>query len=150
MPRLEVKPFRYRDDASVPSFDDRRPLFLFDGVCVLCSSGAAFLMRHEADVDFASAQSNLGKALYRHYGMEIDSTYLLIANGLAFTKTDGYFLLLGQLHPAWRILAVFKIVPRPVRDWVYDLVAKNRYRWFGKVEYCQLLSAEQRSRLLDH
>ena len=149
MARLKPRPFGYRDDPEVPPFDESRPLFLFDGVCVLCSSGVAFLMRHQADVSFASAQSALGRALYVHFGMAIDSSYLLIADGCGYTKTDGYFRLLGQLHPVWRLMSVFRLVPRPIRDWAYDLIAENRYRWFGKADYCALLTQDQRGRLMD-
>lgn len=149
MPRLPSNQYGYRSDPDVPRFDDARPLFLFDGVCVLCTTGTSFIMRHHADVVFASAQSEFGKALYEHFGMAIDSSYLLIADGYGLTKTDGYFRLLDQLGPAWRIMAVFKIIPRPIRDWFYDLVAENRYSWFGKADYCQLLSPAQRAKLID-
>jgi len=149
MPQLPGDRFSYRKDRAVPAFDDRRPLFLFDGICVLCSSGASFLMRHKADVAFASAQSDLGRELFRHYGMEIDASYLLIADGRAFTKTDGYFRLLSQLTKPWRLLGIFKLIPRPLGDWIYDRVAENRYRWFGKSQYCELLTDEQRASLLD-
>ena len=151
MPRLEKQAYSYRDDSAVPNFDDSRPLFLFDGVCVLCSGGASFLMRHDrkAIVSFASAQSPLGSALYRHYGMPIDESYLLLIRGEAFTKSDGYFRLFRELGGAWPLLNAVRIVPRVIRDWVYDRVAANRYRWFGKTDYCTLLTPEQRGRLLD-
>src|SRR5687768_16360699 len=86
MPRLPGKPYGYRSDPGVPRFEDGRTLFIFDGVCVLCTSGTAFLMRHEADVVFASVQYDLGNGLYQHFGMAIDSSYLLIAPGLGYTK----------------------------------------------------------------
>jgi predicted DCC family thiol-disulfide oxidoreductase YuxK len=151
MPRLETAAYSYRDDPAVPEFDDGRPLFLFDGVCVLCSGGASFLMRHDRKgiVAFASAQSPLGSALYRHYGMPIDESYLLLIRGKAYTKSDGYFRLFRQLGGAWRLLNIFRVVPQTIRDWVYDRIAANRYKWFGKTAYCTLLSPEQRSRLLD-
>jgi predicted DCC family thiol-disulfide oxidoreductase YuxK len=151
MPVLDRPPYSYRQDASVPPFDDSRALFLFDGVCVLCSTGAAFLMRHDRDgrVALASAQSSLGSALFGHYGKPIDESYLLIVDGQAWTKTDGYFRLFRELGRAWRLLNIAKVVPRVLRDWVYDRVAANRYRWFGKTAYCTLLTREQRDRLLD-
>lgn len=151
MPRLEKAARSYRDDARVQDFDDDRPLFLFDGICVLCSSGVAFLMRHDRPgrIRFASAQSKLGTALYAHYGMPVDGSYLLIADGQGFTKSDGYFRLLRELGGAWPLLDVLRIIPRSLRDWTYDRVAANRYRWFGKTTYCTRLSPEQRSRLVD-
>jgi len=151
MPRLEKPDYEYREDSAVPPFDDSRPLFLFDGVCVLCSSGAAFVMAHDKRgvVAFASAQSLLGSAIYRHYGVQMDESYLLLLRGKAFTKSDGYIRLFTELGGAWRLLNAMRIVPRSIRDWAYDLIAVNRYRWFGKTDYCTLLTPEQRARLLD-
>ncbi len=127
-----------------------RPLFVFDGHCVLCSSGAAFVMRHDLEgaVQFASAQSELGNALYRTLGMPIDDSYLLIDSDGCHTKSDGYFQLARILGGWWRLALVGKIIPRPIRDWLYDRVAEHRYRWFGKTQQCSLLTSEQRDRLV--
>ena len=69
MPEVSMRANSYRDDPAVPTFDDSRPLFVFDGVCVLCSGGASWLMRHDkrALVNFTPAQETLGQALYTHY-----------------------------------------------------------------------------------
>ena len=151
MPQLRKAARSYREDANVRAFDDDRPLFLFDGICVLCSSGVGFLMRHDrlGRIRFASAQSKLGTALYAHYGMPIDESYLLIADGQGFTKSDGYFRLLKELGGAWPLLHVLRLIPRFLRDWIYDRVAANRYKWFGKTAYCTLLTPQQRTRLID-
>lgn len=143
--------FSYRDDPAVPGFDDSKPVFVFDGTCVLCSSGAAWLMRHDTRerVRFASAQSELGQALYAHYRMPLDESYLLIADGLAWTKTDGYLRLCAILGGPWHLLRIGRLVPRGLRDRAYDLAARNRYRWFGCAEQCVLLSPAQRARLID-
>ena len=124
---------------------------MFDGVCVLCSTSASFLMRHdpEARVQFASAQSDLGSAIFRKLGKPIDESYLLIDAEGWHAKSDGWFQLVRILGGWWRLALVFRIVPRSVRDWLYDRLAANRYRWFGKSEYCALLSGEQRARLVD-
>jgi len=128
-----------------------RPLFVFDGVCVLCSRGANFIMRHDqaGRVQFAAAQSNLGRAIYQRMGLPIDSSYLLLDPDGTHTKTDGYFQLAHILGGWYRLGLVFRIIPRPIRDWVYDLIAKNRYRWFGKAEYCGLLRPDQLERLVE-
>lgn len=80
MPEINRATFSYRNDPAVPDFDDSKALFVFDGVCVLCSGGAAWLMRHDrhARINLTSAQSPLGQALYHHYGMIMDESYLLI------------------------------------------------------------------------
>jgi predicted DCC family thiol-disulfide oxidoreductase YuxK len=127
------------------------PLFVFDGVCVLCSEGASFIMRHDpgGQVQFASAQSDLGRAIYEKMGLPIDSSYLLVDSAGTHAKTDGYFQLARILGGWFRLGLVFRIVPRPVRDWFYDRVAKNRYRWFGQAGYCELLEPDQRARLVE-
>jgi predicted DCC family thiol-disulfide oxidoreductase YuxK len=137
---------------SRPLITRDRPLFVFDGHCVLCSSGASFIMRHDRKhaVQFAPAQSELGSAIYEALGMPIDESYLLIDAEGVHTKSDGYFRLARILGGWWRIAAIVRLVPRPVRNWIYDQVARNRYRWFGRTEQCQLLTPEQRGRLIVH
>ena len=127
-----------------------QPLFVFDGHCVLCSTGTAFIMKHDrkGSVQFASAQSELGAALYRKLGLPIDDSYLLIDSEGCHTKSDGYLRMARILGGWWRLALVFKVIPRPIRDWLYDRVAKNRYRWFGKTDQCAVLTPEQRRRLI--
>jgi predicted DCC family thiol-disulfide oxidoreductase YuxK len=142
-------PYSYRGDCAVPSFDDGRPLFVFDGHCGLCSGGVRWLMHvdRERRIAFTSAQGNLGSALYRHYGTKIDTTYLLIDRGEAFGMSGGYFRLLPYLSRPWQIFRIFAVVPEPLRDALYGLIARNRYRWFGRYDHCALLTPDQRSRL---
>ncbi|HVH78674.1 MAG TPA: DUF393 domain-containing protein [Stellaceae bacterium] len=146
-----VTPYSYRDDPAVSTFPDDRPLFIFDGVCVLCSGGAAWLMRHDKKRLFqlTPAQSPLGKALYAHYGIDWNETYLLVSGGLPYTKSGGYLQMCRVVGGWWRLFLVLEVIPRRLRDWAYDIVARNRYRWFGTVEYCQLIPEEMRVTLLD-
>lgn len=145
-----IRSYSYRSDPEVPAFEDSRPLFVFDGTCVLCSTGAAWLMRHDRQgrIAFTSAQGELGKALYRHFGREMDQTYLLVADGVAYGESDGYLRLALALEGPWRAATALRLVPRVLRDAAYRAVARNRYRWFGRAESCALLSPEQRDRLL--
>ena len=131
----------YRQDALVPPFPDDRPLFVFDGVCVLCSSGAGWLMRHDKRrlFRFTSAQSPLGQALYRHYGVALDETYLLLDKGKLFDKSAGYLRMIEILGGWWLFCRIFRLIPRRIRDYFYDAVARNRYKWFGKTECCKLI-----------
>lgn len=126
------------------------PIFVFDGVCVLCSTGASFIMRYDPNgkVRFLSAQSPLGQAIYAHFGLPLDASYLLITPEGTFTKTTGYFKLADVLGGWFRLGRIFWLVPRQLRDRVYDWVAANRYRLFGKSEQCALLSPDQRARLV--
>ena len=127
-----------------------RPLFVFDGHCVLCSGGAAFIMRHDPEgrIQFASAQSELGKRLYDKCGLPMDDSYLLIDRNGWHIKSDGYFQIARHLGGWWRLALIFRLVPRSLRDWAYDKVALNRYRWFGRADYCALLTPDQRGRLV--
>jgi predicted DCC family thiol-disulfide oxidoreductase YuxK len=150
MPEVSRSRFSYRDDPTVPAFDDSRALFVFDGVCVLCSAGASWIMRRDkkALLKFAPAQGPLGRALYTHYSVDMDETYLLIANGRAYTASRGYIELCHILGGWWNILRAAVMIPERLRDWIYLLIARHRYRWFGKTDYCSLLTPEQRQRLL--
>ena len=134
-----------------PDWGDPRPLFIFDHVCVLCSGGVSFIMKHDhaARIAFTPAQGPLGQRLCQHYGIDWNATYVFIRNGRAFTKSDGYFEVARTLGGWCRLTLVFRIIPRPLRDFAYDLIARNRYRWFGKTaEACQLLTPDQRARLI--
>jgi predicted DCC family thiol-disulfide oxidoreductase YuxK len=136
---------------ALPDYHDPRPLFIFDHVCVLCSGGVSFIMKHDraARIAFTPAQGPLGQSLCSHYGIDWNATYVFIRNGRAFTKSDGYFEVARTLGGWWRLTLVFRIVPRRLRDWAYGMIARNRYRWFGKTaEACQLLTPEQRARLI--
>jgi predicted DCC family thiol-disulfide oxidoreductase YuxK len=125
-------------------------LFLFDGVCVLCSTGVGWLMRidRKSGIDFLSAQSELGQAIYHRLGMKLGDSYLLIDADGCHTKTDGFFRIADLLGGPWRFGKAFALIPRPVRDWFYDRLANNRYRLFGTSEHCALLTADQRARLV--
>jgi predicted DCC family thiol-disulfide oxidoreductase YuxK len=127
------------------------PLFLFDGHCVLCTSGVAWLMRNRRadDLRFASAQSPLGRDLFARFGEDPDQTYLLVIGGEALGRSDGYLELCRLLGGPWHLLRALRMIPRRWRDGLYDLVARKRYRWFGTTsEQCALLTPEQRARLL--
>jgi predicted DCC family thiol-disulfide oxidoreductase YuxK len=150
MPEVAARVFSYRQDPAVPAFDDSRALFVFDGVCVLCSGGAGWIMRHDRKtrVHLTPAQGPLGQALYAHYGIAMNESYLLVAEGRAFSASRGYLELCRILGGWWHVLRVASIIPEYLRDRVYAVIARNRYRWFGTVEHCALLTPEQRARLL--
>jgi predicted DCC family thiol-disulfide oxidoreductase YuxK len=138
-------------EPELPDYGDPRPLFIFDHVCVLCSGGVSFIMKHDSKgaIIFTPAQGPLGQAICGHFGIDWNATYVFVRNGKAYTKSDGYFEVARALGGWWRLGLVFQIIPRPLCDWAYDLIARNRYRWFGKTaEACALLTPEQRARLI--
>ena len=134
------QPYAYRRDPGVPPFPDDKPLIVFDGDCVLCSGSARFVLRHDPAGRFrlAAAQSGLGQALYRHYGLDpVDyDTILLIADGCLSTKSDAALGIARGMGPPWSVAALFGAVPRGWRAAVYALVARNRFRVFGRRSTC--------------
>jgi predicted DCC family thiol-disulfide oxidoreductase YuxK len=151
MPEVSKTAYSYRDDRAVPPFDDGRALFVFDGVCVLCSSGTRRFMNADKHgrMNFTSMQKELGQALYKHYGVVPDESYLVLISGHAYTNSRGYLEICKLLGGAWRLLGfVVALLPERLRDWVYAAIARNRYRWFGRVEFCSLMTEAQKTRLL--
>jgi len=148
---VTAAPYSYRNDPAVPPFPDDKPLFVFDGVCVLCSGGARWLMRHDRQSRFrlSPAQSALGEALYAHYGVVMDETYLLVSGGLPYTKSGGYLHMCRIVGGWWRGLLILGLIPRALRDWGYDVIARNRYQWFGKVAYCELIPDDLKRTLVE-
>ena len=147
------KDFSYRDDRSVPSWDEARSLIVFDGECVFCSTFARFVLRHDQDrrFSFTLAQSVLGQALYRHYGLNPTDyeTNLVIGAGRLYEKLDAFVKVMTALGRPWRLFGVLRVIPRPIGAWLYDRVAKNRYRIFGRYQTCMVPSAELRARIID-
>lgn len=150
MTRHSQRAYSYRDDPAVPDFDDSAPLFVFDGHCGLCSGGVRWLMKADrrGRIAFTPAQGEIGVALYRHYAMAIDTTYLLIDQGQAWGMSGGYLRLASRLGGIWRLLGALAVIPESWRDAGYRLLARNRYRWFGRPEFCAMLTEDQRRRLL--
>jgi predicted DCC family thiol-disulfide oxidoreductase YuxK len=133
-------PFSYRRDEAVPPFADDKPLLVFDGMCVLCSNGAQLVLRldRKGRYRFAPAQSALGRALYRHYGMDEsgDETVLLIEGGRVFTKSEVAIRVGQGLGGVWSAAVLLRLLPLNWRDRFYDWLARRRFRLFGRREVC--------------
>jgi predicted DCC family thiol-disulfide oxidoreductase YuxK len=146
-------PYSYRSDPSVPPFPDDTALLVFDGVCVLCSASARFILKRDRArrFRFATAQSPLGQALFRHYGLDAQTfeTNLVLIEGRAYGKLDTVVAAGRELGGVWRALALLRVLPRSVADWLYDGVARNRYRLFGRTERCMMPPPEWRDRFID-
>jgi len=144
--------YSYRDDPNVPKFLDDKPIIVFDGYCALCSGFANFVTRHDTQkaLRLLPAQSPLGEALYAHYGLKPDDyeTNLLIENGRIRVKSDGSLAMFAYLGWPWKILSVGRVLPRPIRDWMYGIIARNRLRWFGQRDVCYLPRPEDADRFL--
>lgn len=126
------------------------PVLLYDGVCVLCSRTVRFTLAHERSptIRFVAIQSGEGRALAQAHGIDSDAphSFLFIEGGRAFARSDGALALARHFRGSARLLGLMRVVPRPLRDAVYDLVARHRYRWFGRKDSCELPSAADRRR----
>ena len=145
--------YSYRSDASVPAFPDDNPVIVYDGVCVLCSGAMRAIARRDRRqrFRFVSGQSALGTALFRHYGLDPANfeTVLLIADGRAYGKLDMTRRVAAEIGGPWRLFEVFAIMPGAMQDWCYDIIARNRYRLFGRSDVCIAPDASWRARIIE-
>ena len=122
-----------------PQTGANHAIVLFDGVCNLCDASVRFIIardRHDR-IRFAALQSATGRSIAAEFGISGNlSTFFLIEDGRAYERSDAWLRILRNLGGPWSALNVFIIVPRPIRDWFYGFVGRNRYRWFGKTDYC--------------
>jgi predicted DCC family thiol-disulfide oxidoreductase YuxK len=128
------------------------PIILFDGICNLCNSSVQYVIKHDplALFRFASLQGETGKQLLKQYGLpenELNS-FVLILENKAYTRSSAALIVAKQLTGITKLLYGFIIVPLFIRNAVYDLIAKNRYKWFGKKDSCMIPTAELKSRFL--
>lgn len=129
----------------------QKHILFFDGYCSLCNSTVDWLFRidKKEKILFGSLQGQTAKdVLPEELIEEVDS--VVLATGTDFKiKSDAIFEVLRVLGGGWRILSVFRILPRGFRDWVYDWVAANRYKWFGKEDSCRMPTPEEKKRFVD-
>ncbi|WP_257384923.1 thiol-disulfide oxidoreductase DCC family protein [Tahibacter caeni] len=129
------------------------PVVVFDGVCLLCSRWVAFLLAHDRDgcLRFAAMQGRTGRALLLQHGLDPDdpTSFLLVTDGRGYRNSDAILRLVAGFGGAWRLLALVRAVPAPLRDAGYRLIARNRYRWFGRAAQCLVPDAASAQRFLD-
>lgn len=128
------------------------PIILFDGVCNFCNGAINFIIKRDTKrkFRFAPLQSNAGEQLLKEYELSTTelSSFVLIYNGKAYRKTTAALQIASILGGAWKMTGVFWILPPFARDWVYNIIAHNRYRWFGKKDSCMIPTPEIRSLFL--
>lgn len=128
------------------------PIVLFDAKCVLCSANAQFILTHDKAERFrlASMQGDVGASLFRAHGVDpSDPTSILVINGSTIRRdSDAVLSIYEGLGYPWRLAAVLRIIPPGVRDPIYRLIARNRYRWFGQRATCWVAPERFRSRVL--
>lgn len=133
--------------------ENRKPIILFDGCCNLCNNAVQFTIRHDPEqvFTFCALQSDKGIHLQKLYGFDLPryGTFILIENGQAYIKSTAALRVSRRLNGMISLLYGFIIVPPFIRNGVYDFIARNRYRWFGKQDTCMIPSPSQQSRFLN-
>jgi len=130
-----------------------KKIVLFDGVCNLCDEAVQYIIRYDKkDVfRFASLQSELGQTILNHLGIatqHIDSIVLYERGVAYFYKSEAALEIAKELSGIHIFLIIFRIIPVFFRDMIYDYVAKNRYKWYGKKEKCMLPTSELKNKFL--
>ena len=142
----------WRTDPRVPEFDDSQPLIVFDGDCVLCSRSMRLILRLDRAerFRFATAQGDIGQGLYRYLDLPTDNfeTYLLVADGKVHQRTAAVIEIAKRLGWPWKAGVALIVIPRPIRDALYNLIARHRYRIFGRSTACGMADPAVRERIL--
>ncbi|MDN3666825.1 thiol-disulfide oxidoreductase DCC family protein [Algibacter miyuki] len=131
-----------------------KKLILFDGVCNLCNSSVQYVIKRDKKAQFmyAALESSVGTDILKHYNIDttkIDSILLYIPEkGVEYKSTAALKVAVSLGFPE-KLMAIFFIIPAFIRNWVYDFIAKNRYKWYGKKESCMIPTAELKSRFLE-
>ncbi|MCH8942761.1 MAG: DUF393 domain-containing protein [Bacteroidetes bacterium] len=128
-------------------------IVFFDGVCNLCVSSVKFIIKRDRNIKFkfVSFQSETGKKLlhlHEYKNKEFD-TLILLKNEKIYTKSTAALLISKELNGLWNLLYVFIVLPKLIRDPLYLFISNNRYKWFGKKDFCWLPSPEHKSRFLE-
>lgn len=127
-------------------------IVLFDGDCNFCDASVQFILNRDATgiFHFASLQGEAGQTLReRHRINDSVNSIVLIRDGVPYIKSDAAVRIAEGLDGNWRWLRFVRFVPKPIRDFGYDVIAKHRYEWFGQKQTCKLPTPEERSRFLD-
>jgi predicted DCC family thiol-disulfide oxidoreductase YuxK len=134
------------------------PIVLYDGVCGLCNRAVQFLLKRDRHdrFRFASLQSDFAANLLARHGINrtnLDTVYAVVnhdeANEKLLAKSDAFLLFAKVLGGVWSVGGLGKVIPRRIRNWLYDLVAANRYRVFGKSESCMLPDPAYKHKFLE-
>lgn len=130
-----------------------KKIVLFDGVCNLCENSVQLIIKHDKhDIfRFVSIQSELGKKIISHIGVDsskVDSIILYIPNKAYFIKSNAALRIAKDLSGFISVVSYFNFLPDSIKNFVYDYIAKNRYKWYGKKESCMIPTPELASKFL--
>jgi len=129
-----------------------KKIILFDGVCNLCNNSVTFVIKRDKKdkFRFAALQEDAGKRLIEQYGIDTSKTdsIILIENGKAYVKSTAALRVARHLGGLYPLSYAFMIIPNFIRNWVYDYVARNRYKWYGKKESCMIPTPDLKEKFL--
>jgi len=129
------------------------PVILFDGVCNLCNRSVNFILKRDSGkiYKFASLQSDAAINIFNKHNLNLDKfdTIVLIKDQKVYQKSNAILEVTRSLGGLWPLLYVFKLIPRFLRDALYDYIAKNRYSWFGKSDQCRVPTPDLKERFLE-
>lgn len=135
-----------------PNVNKNDKVILFDGVCKLCSGWARFIIRFDKKRKFklATVQSNEGQRILAFYNLPVDhyDTMLFIDDEKLHTQSSAFIYVVKSLPFPWPLLTLFWLIPKPIRDWLYDRIALNRYFLFGRYNRCLLPTPDHDSRFV--
>ncbi|RED49415.1 thiol-disulfide oxidoreductase DCC family protein [Seonamhaeicola aphaedonensis] len=136
-----------------PDIPKSKKLILFDGVCNLCNSAVQYVIKHDKKdlFLFAPLQSDIGQNIIKHYNIDsntIDSILLYTPEQGITYKSTAALKVAKQLGFPRNLAAIFFIIPTVLRNWVYDYIARNRYKWYGKKEACMIPTPELKRKFL--
>ncbi|KAA3622239.1 MAG: thiol-disulfide oxidoreductase DCC family protein [Bacteroidetes bacterium] len=135
------------------NMEENLKVVLFDGVCNLCNGSVQFVLKRDKKgiFKFASLQSDFGQNILTKYGLPTDdyNSFVLVEGDRIFTRSTAALRVTRHLDGLWKFLYSFMIIPAPIRDAVYGIIARNRYRMFGKREACMIPQPEWKARFLD-
>jgi predicted DCC family thiol-disulfide oxidoreductase YuxK len=132
--------------------ENPRFILLFDGVCNLCNGFVQFVLKRNKrrNIVFGALQSESGQKILRERGLPIEEfeSLIVLTDGKTFKKSQAFFALCAQLDFPWPLLCILRVIPRPLSDFIYDKIARSRYRIFGKRDVCMLPTEDIQDRFL--
>jgi predicted DCC family thiol-disulfide oxidoreductase YuxK len=130
----------------------QQPIIFFDGVCNLCNASVQFVIAHDKtdQFKFTALQGDYAKEMLPKFNADSKklNTILLLEDGKLYTKSSAALRVARKLNGLIPLLYAFIIIPKFIRDWVYDIIAKNRYRWWGRQESCWVPTPELKSKFI--
>lgn len=125
----------------------KHPVMLFDGECIFCCNALQFFIKidKEEKLRYTTLQSEVGQALREQLGLNQENeSVILVDQNEIYTETDVTFQTLRHLRFPWKALAILRFIPRPIRNFIYKIIAKNRYKWFGRKDQCMIPATSQK------